>query len=395
MRSGGQVVSVVHSWLDSIPTGESGVVFADEIDDAILAFADPPFQPSAPTQVTLEWPRLPALSRELSQAASALARAVRTIHPALYTSAASRESDDRWMEADVDSAVADSTARVAGVLPTAARRIHEACREGKLPRLAGLPLADEVRQLALALDPERLVLLLVIRALEWPEAALLPLARGAEWLARNTGARVIVIMPALLSGHPSLDAIAYRSLRVPRATPRDPEPEPSGQPPSPAENQPTEGEPAVSLSPITGRPHPASEPEQVLYGKIIADPELAPLFQYNQVISTLDGHTPRVDLVWRAGGLVVEVDGHALHSRRPIFYQDRQRDYRLLAAGGASGASMISRSSPTWRWWWKSSAGWYGTLRGGRAHEEGSREPQLAQRLARLWPPGSRVRHNG
>jgi len=40
-----------------------------------------------------------------------------------------------------------------------------------------------------------------------------------------------------------------------------------------------------------------------------------------------------VDLLWRAGRLVIEIDGYRIHSGRTAFGHDRQRDYELLLSG--------------------------------------------------------------
>jgi very-short-patch-repair endonuclease len=44
-------------------------------------------------------------------------------------------------------------------------------------------------------------------------------------------------------------------------------------------------------------------------------------------------HGYEVDLLWRSGRLVVEVDGHAFHGHRAAFERDRRRDQVLAAAG--------------------------------------------------------------
>ena len=44
------------------------------------------------------------------------------------------------------------------------------------------------------------------------------------------------------------------------------------------------------------------------------------------------GSTPRVDLLWREGKVVVELDGSE-HERDPNYGADRHRDYELLVAG--------------------------------------------------------------
>jgi hypothetical protein len=62
-------------------------------------------------------------------------------------------------------------------------------------------------------------------------------------------------------------------------------------------------------------------------------PDLAGLFE-DEVTLQLDalGLTPRVDLLWREGKVVVELDG-AEHERDPNYGADRHRDYELLVAG--------------------------------------------------------------
>jgi very-short-patch-repair endonuclease len=64
-----------------------------------------------------------------------------------------------------------------------------------------------------------------------------------------------------------------------------------------------------------------------------AAPDLAGLFE-DEVTLQLGplGLTPRVDLLWRSGKVVVEIDGPE-HERDPNYGADRHRDYELLVAG--------------------------------------------------------------
>jgi hypothetical protein len=82
-----------------------------------------------------------------------------------------------------------------------------------------------------------------------------------------------------------------------------------------------------------GRAHPASLIEQRIEAALQADAELSPLFLCNQTI-VLDpfGTSPRVDLLWREGRVVVELDGPD-HRSDLKFAEDRHRDYELLVAG--------------------------------------------------------------
>ena len=79
-------------------------------------------------------------------------------------------------------------------------------------------------------------------------------------------------------------------------------------------------------------PHPASETEKRVKAALDRDAELAPLFACNQLVTGVEGRPPRVDLLWRAGRVVVELDGPE-HQSAPAFASDRHRDYELLVAG--------------------------------------------------------------
>ena len=87
------------------------------------------------------------------------------------------------------------------------------------------------------------------------------------------------------------------------------------------------------LAPVRGIPHPLSETEQRLAKALARDEELAPLFGFNQFVDTVRGNRPKVDLLWTAGGLVVELDGYADHGTRGAFMRDRHRDYELMLTG--------------------------------------------------------------
>ncbi|MET7396357.1 DUF559 domain-containing protein [Dactylosporangium sp. NPDC005572] len=97
--------------------------------------------------------------------------------------------------------------------------------------------------------------------------------------------------------------------------------------------EPLEDEP-VSYPAIAGRPHPASRAEQLL------EASLAPLAwaadrEWNQTYQPHPLTNPiRVDLLWRAERLMVEIDG-AEHCQPARFAADRQRDVLLQLDGYA------------------------------------------------------------
>jgi hypothetical protein len=108
------------------------------------------------------------------------------------------------------------------------------------------------------------------------------------------------------------------------------------------------------VGPIRGRPHPLSNEEKRLAEVLSSDGELAGLFSFNQVIETVHGGRPRVDMLWRIGRLVVEVDSYPDHANRAAFARDRQRDFELLLSGcvvlrlrttGGSGSAPGGRRS--------------------------------------------------
>jgi very-short-patch-repair endonuclease len=81
------------------------------------------------------------------------------------------------------------------------------------------------------------------------------------------------------------------------------------------------------------RAHHASAIEQRVEAALRRDPELGPLFSCNEIVP-IEGYglQPRVDLLWREGRIVVELDGRE-HQSDPNFANDRHRDYELLVSG--------------------------------------------------------------
>lgn len=66
---------------------------------------------------------------------------------------------------------------------------------------------------------------------------------------------------------------------------------------------------------------------------LAADRELSGLFDDEVTLSLGPlGPMPRVDLLWREGKIVVELDGTE-HERNVTYAADRHRDYELLVAG--------------------------------------------------------------
>lgn len=323
----------LHAWLRPLPTGRAACVFAEDIDEAVEEIEQAlTCERSTPTVVRLDWEPMPPLLDELELSVRALASAARSLWPAIYANAETRELAETWQNAHAELLVTSAT-RFPGVSFAAARAIVDACAAGREPRFGSLPLSERVRQLALAIDPRHLVLVLAVRDPSPPEHRLLPFARGAEWLAQYSGARVVAVVRRELQGRAYLDHITYRSttLRSRLPLPELRNVEATGAE-STRERARGDVAPDVTVSPTIGRPHPNSEAEQLLYRRIQADDELQPLFSFNQIVQTELIESPRVDVLWREGKLVIEIDGKE-HRSPHAFIKDRHRDYVLLVGG--------------------------------------------------------------
>lgn len=78
---------------------------------------------------------------------------------------------------------------------------------------------------------------------------------------------------------------------------------------------------------------PRSSLEASLATHLEQDEELRGLFEPNVQVLTVFQTRPRVDLLWRRGRLIVEVDSYHYHSSQERFADDRQRDYETSVTG--------------------------------------------------------------
>jgi very-short-patch-repair endonuclease len=197
---------------------------------------------------------------------------------------------------------------------------------GRLPLPEGFANSVHAAQLARQLAPKQLRLILACADNAPPEGALLSLARAAQWFADNTSASVAVLIPKSLESSVELDSIRHGSLDVIllELLPEEAD--------TPAR---TEDRDRLFVRPFIGVPHPASPGEQLLAERLREDSELAGLFAFNVPVETRQGSRYIADLLWKAGQLVVEVDGYRWHSSRTVFVSDRNRDYELLINGYA------------------------------------------------------------
>ncbi|MEI9947726.1 MAG: DUF559 domain-containing protein [Pseudomonadota bacterium] len=319
-------------WLDSVEPGRPASVFTDDVADTHRALQQIAESETEPARVvTLTWQRVPALGNELGLLVTALAKATLELYPSLY--GLTQTTRERWTESDLETAAHEITRRIPPVLGTACRQILAACQQGHAPSIKKLSNSEQVHQLALAIQPDRLILLIAVHDAEASKVSLRALAQGAEWLATNTRSRVVLVLPTALSNQSELDHVTYTACLF--SSPVEPE---VAVPLPLSPEVPTKAmkgnltDALVSVSPVPGRPHPGSEAEQLLCHQICSDAELAPLFRFNWPVKTRYNTSPIVDLLWDAGRLVVEIDGTD-HCVLGQFIRDRRRDFELVMSG--------------------------------------------------------------
>ncbi len=138
-----------------------------------------------------------------------------------------------------------------------------------------------------------------------------PLIDALEWCCRH-GAAAIALLPELPLLEPPWDRILHDAVIEERL------------PPVPALQR---------LVPQLLPGPRGSAVERRMRAALRDAADLAGLFEDEQTLRLGPlGPTPRVDLLWRAGKVVVELDG-AEHERDPNYGADRHRDYELLVAG--------------------------------------------------------------
>ena len=290
-----------------------------------------------PTLVALEWVHAPSLARELDEIRDALAEAASSLWPDWYITAEQRFERSRSPELEVSALLDELSESSPHASAGWLREAWQLRRAGKPPLVPRMAAAEQVRQLARALDPSRLVFVLSVESSDASSARIRGLARAAEWLAHEAQAKTLLLLPAAWKGRQELDHVAYGALSFDTAEPEraaeTPEHAPERSDAWPKEKARAAEPPVhVVVGPVVGKPHPASDVEQRIAQELSADPELSALFEFNQRLAGHGGKQYLVDLVWREGRLVVELDGPE-HHKHYAYVNDRDRDYRLFMSG--------------------------------------------------------------
>src|SRR5262249_8230506 len=189
---------------------------------------------------------------------------------------------------------------------------------GRKLRGLDVALAIEFEQLCLVINRAGLVL---ITNHSRSEAEASALVHALEWMTRNAHIAVAVLFERLPEGKSVYDRIIYGAQCIAFAES------------APSSESARDSTASAWLAPVQGMPHPLSATEQKLAKAIALDAELAPLFGYNLFVETVRASRPKVDLLWSAGRLVIELDGYPDHGNRLAFMYDRHRDYELALSG--------------------------------------------------------------
>jgi hypothetical protein len=178
---------------------------------------------------------------------------------------------------------------------------------GRRPRFPQLARETEFAHLLSVLPG--LVLLAEVDASRGERAA--PIIAALEW-ARRYGAAVVALFADEPAPEAPWDRLLYDAVIVQALA------EPVGR---------------RLILPTSDSTSRGSAIERRMRAALRAAPDLGRLFE-DEVTLQLGvlGPTPRVDLLWREGKVVVELDGPE-HERDPNYGADRHRDYELLVAG--------------------------------------------------------------
>jgi very-short-patch-repair endonuclease len=273
--------------------------------------------------VVQTWEKLPEHEVVLEDILHVLARVTLAIWPMWYGQEVAFCSwEESTLEEDLLNRfkLRELQATRQDVCPPWLRAAVSACQAGKLPVFQLFSKSVQVSQLALAISSSELVIVLALCDRTPLQYRLLSLAKASTWLAQETKARVVVLIPAELAKQQELDSILYGAISFPISAQQ-------------TVARPTEEESKHVIWPIRGKPHPFSPGEQLLAKKLLQDTELASLFFFNQNVETSHGKRYLVDLLWLGGKVVVEVDGYRNHGNSFAFVEDRHRDYELLISG--------------------------------------------------------------
>ena len=335
------------SWsaaLESLQPGTTRCLFADCVEDVLDSlYRSAAYRVQSPPLVVLAWPTAPRIDLAIREIARQLADVAWAAAP-------------NWLSVDAgETAVAEQAGSTIAAIDARWRRgVRQSLDAGQPPLPNGFPVGESLRRLATTISTAPLTCLFVVAGTANDRPAHLDgLGRCGQWVARQTGGRIALVLSASLRDVPALESVDFAAFSLDPSVnaaqaPAVP-PSPSLRPVSTginafratdrgntaggAERQHTGQEQKLRLWPLLGQPHPFSPGEQFLAEAISSHRQLAGRFIFNEVVETADGKRYIVDLLDRELKLVVEVDGYQHHSSHAAFAADRDRDFRLHVNG--------------------------------------------------------------
>jgi very-short-patch-repair endonuclease len=296
----------------------------DHLRDALVQLQEDTESADQTTHVVAcIWSKLPDLSRLLDDVVQRMGETAQRLWPHWYGVTLPRSHNIDDLLAAVSRSSSIDAGSTLALMPPWLQAAAARCEARRPPLPKGFSKAVHLRQLAAALAPSELEFLLCADSPTPASNSLHGFARAAEWIAQETRRKVSVLVPRHLADAPELDCISCFT-PVPRVD------RPAPSPPEHVDHAEKAG---CVVWPVQGHPHPNSPGEQLLAERIETAESLRGLFEYNIKIETVHGRTFSVDLVWRAGRVIVEVDGYHWHSSSTAFSNDRYRDYELLISG--------------------------------------------------------------
>jgi len=174
--------------LERIPRSGVRVLGAPEVGDALTRIeAHARVRPLARRVVVRHWEWLPDLDQLLDEALAALAASAACLWPAWYgrEDVDGRPGSPSLVRAADRRTLSEIGAEIPELSTAWAELAFPRCRAGVAPTVHALPRAIQAEQLALALDPQGVLLVLACTDADPPEERVLALAKAAEWLARG------------------------------------------------------------------------------------------------------------------------------------------------------------------------------------------------------------------
>lgn len=311
-----------------LPRGVAKCVLTDCVCDA-LATLELIDWTSSQRLIAIRWPEPPRIDKAIDQVIDRLARAAQVAWPSWFGLDLSPRLTGSEAAGRVAELLAGDPAR-ADLLLSWTEHAWDACRRDQLPQSEASNTVA-ARQLAAALDPGELTILLVVQSDSHAER-LDGLARAAQWLATLGQARVALLLDRRLAQAAELASIDYEPLPWPGDRQAS-SPQTSLSETSPQQAAPADDEDKLIVWPLAGRPHPASPGEQLLARRLEQDDRLRGVFRFNYRVNTVHGSTYLVDLLAPSERIIIEIDGYRHHCSRAAFAADRHRDYELQTSG--------------------------------------------------------------